>query len=54
MALVVGSVFYNLDETTDSFYSRGVLLFFAILLNAFASAMEVSSLCCGALTMLQS
>jgi ATP-binding cassette, subfamily G (WHITE), member 2, PDR len=41
MALVVGSVFYNLDETTSSFYSRGVLLFFAILLNAFASAMEV-------------
>jgi len=36
-----GSVFYNLDDSTASFYSRGVLLFFAILLNAFASALEV-------------
>ncbi|KAK3312070.1 putative ABC transporter [Apodospora peruviana] len=41
MALVVGSVFYNLDESTNSFYSRSVLIFFAILLNAFASAMEI-------------
>jgi ATP-binding cassette, subfamily G (WHITE), member 2, PDR len=36
-----GSVFYNLEDSTVSFYSRGVLLFFAILLNAFASALEV-------------
>lgn len=36
-----GSVFYNLEDSTASFYSRGVLLFFAILLNAFASALEV-------------
>lgn len=42
LALVVGSMFYNLDETTDSFYSRSVLIFLAILLNAFASALEVS------------
>lgn len=40
LALVVGSMFYNLDETTDSFYSRSVLIFLAILLNAFASALE--------------
>lgn len=42
MALIIGSVFYNLPSTTGSFYSRGALLFFAILLNAFASALEVS------------
>lgn len=41
MALIVSSVFYNLDETTDSFFSRGALLFFAILLNAFSSALEI-------------
>lgn len=41
MALIIGSVFYNLPFNTGSFYSRGVLLFFAILLNAFSSFLEV-------------
>ena len=41
MALVIGSVFYNLPNDTDSLYSRGALIFFAILLAAFASALEV-------------
>lgn len=41
MALVVGSIFYNLPNDTSSLYSRGALLFFAILLAAFASALEV-------------
>ena len=41
LALIIGSVFYNLPSNTGSFYSRGVLLFFAILLNAFASSLEV-------------
>ncbi|OJJ97758.1 hypothetical protein ASPACDRAFT_1858481 [Aspergillus aculeatus ATCC 16872] len=44
MALVVASVFYNLDTTTNSFFQRGALLFFAILLNAFASALEILTL----------
>lgn len=44
MALVIGSVFYDLDNTTGSFYSRGALLFFAVLLNAFGSALEVCSI----------
>ena len=43
MALIIGSVFYDLQATTDSFYSRGALLFFAVLLNAFSSALEVST-----------
>lgn len=41
MALVIGSVFYNLLNDTGSLYSRGALIFFAILLAAFASALEV-------------
>ncbi|KAI0969619.1 ABC-2 type transporter-domain-containing protein [Xylaria arbuscula] len=44
MALIVGSVFYNLQPTTGSFYQRGALLFFACLLNAFASALEILTL----------
>lgn len=43
LALVISSAFYNLDETTNSFYSRGVLIFLSLLMNAFASAMEVSA-----------
>lgn len=43
LALVIGSVFYDLGETTGSFYSRGALLFFAILMNAMSSALEVCS-----------
>ncbi|KZO90913.1 hypothetical protein CALVIDRAFT_602620 [Calocera viscosa TUFC12733] len=39
-----GSVFYNLSEDTSSFYSRGALLFFAILMNAFSSALEILTL----------
>lgn len=41
MALVLSSIFYNLQPTTDSFFSRSAVLFFAILLNAFGSALEV-------------
>ena len=44
MALIVGSVFYNLQPTTASFFQRGALLFFAILLNAFGSALEILTL----------
>jgi len=42
MALVVGSVFYNIQPNTGSFFSLGALLFFSILLSAFSSALEVS------------
>ena len=44
MALIIGSVFYNLQETTASFFQRGALLFFAILLNAFGSMLEILTL----------
>ncbi|KAB2575415.1 ABC transporter [Lasiodiplodia theobromae] len=44
MALILGSVFYNLPEDTSSFYRRGALLFFAVLFNAFGSALEILTL----------
>ncbi|KAK2748770.1 ABC multidrug transporter mdr3 [Myotisia sp. PD_48] len=44
MSLIISSVFYNQDETTNSFFSRGALLFFAILMNGFASALEILTL----------
>ncbi|KAF2225760.1 ABC drug exporter AbcA [Elsinoe ampelina] len=42
--LVISSVFYNLNYTTESFFSRGALLFFAVLMNAFGSALEILTL----------
>ncbi|CAI7675725.1 unnamed protein product [Penicillium discolor] len=44
MSLIIGSVFVNLPKDTSSFYSRGALLFFAVLLNAFSSALEILTL----------
>ncbi|KAL7423778.1 Multidrug resistance protein [Cryptotrichosporon argae] len=44
MGLIISSIFYNLQPTTSSFYSRGALLFFAILINAFGSALEILTL----------
>lgn len=44
MSLIISSIFYNMPETTSSFFQRGALLFFAVLLNAFSSALEVYSL----------
>ncbi|KAB5566147.1 ABC-2 type transporter-domain-containing protein [Coniochaeta sp. 2T2.1] len=44
MALIISSVFFNLQPTTSSFFQRGSLLFFACLMNAFASALEILTL----------
>lgn len=40
-ALIVGSIFFNLDDTTSSFFKRGSMLFSACLMNALASVPEV-------------
>ena len=40
-ALIVGSLFYNQSMTTESLQSRSALIFFAVLLNAFGSALEL-------------
>ncbi|KAL4806318.1 ABC-2 type transporter-domain-containing protein [Aspergillus unguis] len=44
MALIISSIFFNMNETTDEFFSRGALIFFAILLNAFSSSLEILTL----------
>ncbi|OJJ70038.1 hypothetical protein ASPBRDRAFT_56781 [Aspergillus brasiliensis CBS 101740] len=44
MALVLGSIFFNMQDDTNSFYGRGGLIFFALLLSAFASVLEILTL----------
>ncbi|KAF2166767.1 hypothetical protein M409DRAFT_66350 [Zasmidium cellare ATCC 36951] len=44
MALILGSVFFNMRMDTDSFFQRGAVLFFAVLINAFGSALEILTL----------
>jgi ATP-binding cassette subfamily G (WHITE) protein 2 (PDR) len=44
MALIIGSVFYNMQPNTNSFFQRGAVLFFAVLMNAFGSALEILTL----------
>ncbi|OQU96073.1 hypothetical protein CLAIMM_02209 [Cladophialophora immunda] len=44
MSLVTASVFYNLPDDTSSFFSRGALIFFAVLMSAFSSALEILTL----------
>ncbi|TVY36200.1 ZEB2-regulated ABC transporter [Lachnellula subtilissima] len=44
MSLIISSIFYNMKPTTDSFFSRSAVLFFAILVNAFGSALEILTL----------
>ena len=41
LGIVIGSVFYNLDETVNSLQERTLLLFFALMLNAFVPGVEV-------------
>jgi ATP-binding cassette subfamily G (WHITE) protein 2 (PDR) len=41
MSIILGSMFYHLPEDSSSFYGRGVLLFFTVLLNTFLGAFEV-------------
>ncbi|KAK3385327.1 ATP-binding cassette transporter [Podospora didyma] len=44
MGLVMSSLFYNMKETTASFYGRAVVLFMAVLFNAFSSILELLTL----------
>ncbi|CAH0021151.1 unnamed protein product [Clonostachys rhizophaga] len=41
IALLLGSMFYNLKPDTSTFYYRGGLIFFSLLFNAFSSQLEV-------------
>lgn len=42
IAVVIGTVFYGLDQTNDSMNRRSVLLFFALLQTATTPAFDVS------------
>ncbi|QKX55294.1 uncharacterized protein TRUGW13939_02386 [Talaromyces rugulosus] len=44
MSLIISSMFYQLKVNTSSFYQRSSLMFFAILMNAFASVLEIQTL----------
>ncbi|KAI2467417.1 ABC drug exporter AbcA [Annulohypoxylon bovei var. microspora] len=41
LGIIIGSVFYNLNETADSLQQRSLLLFFALMVNAFVPGVEV-------------
>ncbi|KAJ5641165.1 hypothetical protein N7490_005165 [Penicillium lividum] len=44
ISLLLGSVFYNLPDTSASLSNRCILLFFALLFNALNSSLEILSL----------
>ena len=44
MSLIVGSVFYGTATNTGSFFSKGAVLFFAVLLNALLAITEINNL----------
>jgi len=41
IAIVVGSVYYSLGNDTDAVDKRAVLLFFSLIINAYAPAFDV-------------
>ncbi|KAF5011460.1 hypothetical protein FDECE_2425 [Fusarium decemcellulare] len=44
MALIIGSVFYDTPDATVGFYSKGAVLFMAILMNALTAISEINNL----------
>lgn len=44
LALIIGSIFFNTPLSTSSFFSKGSILFFALLLNALSSITEINGL----------
>jgi hypothetical protein len=43
ISLVLGSIFFKLPNSTESFYGRGALLFVVVLFNSLTSALEVGN-----------
>lgn len=43
MALILGSMYFDLPDDSSSFYYRGGVIFFALIFNAFGSQLEVST-----------
>ncbi|ESZ91198.1 ABC-transporter [Sclerotinia borealis F-4128] len=44
MALIIGSIFYDTPDNTASFFQKGGVLFFAVLLNALIAISEINTL----------
>ncbi|KAL3468943.1 ABC-2 type transporter-domain-containing protein [Aspergillus californicus] len=44
VSLVIASIFYNLETDTSTFFQRGALLFFAVLMNALGCGLEMLTL----------
>lgn len=44
MALIIGSIFYGTPDASVGFFSKGAVLFFAVLLNALIAISEINSL----------
>ncbi|ERF75245.1 hypothetical protein EPUS_00037 [Endocarpon pusillum Z07020] len=44
MALIIGSIFYGTPQSTGSFFAKGSVLFFAVLLNALIAITEINGL----------
>ena len=42
MALIIGSLFFDTPQTTDGFFAKGSVIFFAILLNGLMSITEIN------------
>jgi ATP-binding cassette subfamily G (WHITE) protein 2 (PDR) len=43
MSLIIGSMFFDLANTTAAFFSRGGVLFFAMLFNAVQTIAEIAT-----------
>ena len=44
MALIIGSIFFGTPDATAGFYSKGSVLFLAVLMNALTAISEINSL----------
>lgn len=44
LAFIFASVFYNTPANTNSFFARGVIIFFSVLFNALTASVEILSL----------
>ncbi|KAF1849694.1 pleiotropic drug resistance protein, ABC superfamily [Cucurbitaria berberidis CBS 394.84] len=44
ISIIVGSVYYNLGEDTDALDKRAVLVFFSLMINAYAPAFEIMAM----------
>ena len=44
LAFIFASVFYNTQPNTNSFFARGVIIFFSVLFNALTASVEILSL----------